>query len=151
METIKNMMTQTGEFMRVLNRDLLLFLLDLEVKRARRYQNFFSILILKLVQSSSDHNGESLRICYDRLADLLTNEIRETDIIGSLGKDKLAVLLPYGDVSAGSLAMARIENLMNVYGFKSDVYSVVVQQICFPMNGTSALDIIKKAVGEETS
>ncbi len=49
-----------GEFGRILKRDLFLFLLDLEVKRARRYQNFLSILIMKIVGSSYSNNGEGL-------------------------------------------------------------------------------------------
>lgn len=144
-------MRQAGEFRRVLNQDLLLFLLDLEVKRARRYQNFLSILTLKLVQSSPGPNGDGLNACYERLVGLLEDEIRETDIIGSLRKDKLAILLPYCDVSAGSLARARFENLLTFYDFKREGYSVVIQQIYFPMDGASEIDILKKAMGEEAS
>ena len=39
---------------RILDKNLFLFLLDLEVKQARRYQNFLSILILKLNALSKD-------------------------------------------------------------------------------------------------
>ena len=151
MKSLGEVMRKAGEFSRVLNRDLLLFLLNLEVKRARRYQNFLSILVLKLVQWPSEHNGDGLKACYERLAGLLEDEIRETDIIGFLREDKLAILLPYCDVSAGSLARARFENLLTFYDFKREGYSVEIQQIYFPMNGTSEIDIIKKAMGEEVS
>src|SRR5512137_1800935 len=74
---------------RILNREIFLYLLDLEVKRARRYQNFFSVLILKLVQLSSKDNGSRLQNCYNQLSHLLREEFRESDILGSLGENKL--------------------------------------------------------------
>ena len=85
-------------FGRILNRDLFLFLLDLEVKRARRYQNFLCLLLLKIKQFSKEDNGGGLQACYQTLSNLLMEEIRESDIIGSLELDKLVVLLPYADV-----------------------------------------------------
>lgn len=139
-----------GEFGRVLKRDLFLFLLDLEVKRARRYQNFLSILILKLVRSSYSNNGEGLQTCHKLLAGSLTDEMRETDIIGSLGEDKLVVLLPYADVSAGNIVRSRFEDLLKYYDLKSNGYEAIVRQFCFPINGTSTIDLLKKAIGEET-
>ena len=44
---------------RILDKDLFLYLLDLEVKRARRYQNFISILLMKLVPFSKEGNGKN--------------------------------------------------------------------------------------------
>ena len=41
---------------RVLDKDLFLFLLDLEVKRARRYQNFICLPLPKLKPSSKSDN-----------------------------------------------------------------------------------------------
>ena len=71
-------------FGRILNRGLFLFLLDLEVKRARRYQNFLCLVFFKIKQFSKEDNGGGLKACYQTLSDLLMEEIRESDIIGSL-------------------------------------------------------------------
>jgi len=136
-------------FGRILKWDLFLFLLDIEVKRALRYQNFFSILVLKLVRSSCSSNGDGLQACHKLLTGLLTDEIRETDIIGYLGEDKFIVLLPYADVSAGNLVRFRFENLLKYYDLKSNGYETAIRQISFPMNGTSTVDLIKKAMEEE--
>ena len=138
-----------GAFGRILKWDLFLFLLDIEVKRALRYQNFFSILVLKLVRSSCGSNGEGLQACLKLLTGLLTNEIRETDIIGYLGEDKLIVLLPYADVSAGNIVKFRFENLLRYYDLKSNGYETAIRQVCFPMNGTSTVDLMRKAMDEE--
>jgi hypothetical protein len=130
---------------RILERDLFLFLLDMEVKRARRYQNFLSILILKLVRNSLGNSDEGLEACYSMLVGLLNEEMRESDIIGSLAEDGLIVLLPYADITAGSIVRNRFEALLKYYDLKGNGYEVSVRQVGFPTNGTSSIDLIRKA------
>jgi len=131
---------------RILNSDLFLFLLDLEVKRARRYQNFLSIILMKLVQDPSSNNGGQLKICYKALTDLLAGEIRETDILASLGENRIVALLPYADASAGSHAKSRLESILKYYDFRGKGYGVVVHRFCFPSNGTDTIDLLRKAL-----
>jgi GGDEF domain-containing protein len=139
------------ELSRILNREIFLYLLDLEVKRARRYQNFFSVLILKLVQLSSKDNGRGLHNCYNQLSHLLREEFRESDILGSLGENKLVALLPYADVSAGGQARSHFEASLEYYDFKKEGYEVKIDQLCFPMDGTDTRDLIKKVIGVEAN
>jgi GGDEF domain-containing protein len=146
--------SEKGEEMglsRILNREIFLYLLDLEVKRARRYQNFFSVLILKLVQLSNHDNCSGLNTCYKQLIHLLREEIRESDILGSLGENKLVALLPYADMSAGGQVRSHFESSLKYYDFKKEGYEVRIDQICFPMDGTDATDLIKKAIGPEAN
>jgi len=147
--------TFMGEFRsshgRVLDRDLFFFLLDLEVKRARRYQNFLCLLILipKIKTSLKEDNGNGFETCYQTLIQLLTREVRETDLIGSLGEHKLAVLLPYADVLAGGHAKSRHEKTLEYYDFHNKGFEVMVDQVCFPMNGADTGDLLRKALGAE--
>ena len=134
-----------AELGRILNRDLFLFLLDLEVKRARRYQNFLCVLLLSLRHCSHEGNGGGFQSCHQILSHLLEVEVRETDIIGSMEKDQLAVLLPYADVSAGGHAKSRFEGTLKYCDFASKGYEVVVHQISFPADGTDICDLIEKA------
>ncbi|MEW6375895.1 MAG: hypothetical protein AB1502_08910 [Thermodesulfobacteriota bacterium] len=138
-------------FSRVLNRDLFLFLLDLEVKRARRYQNFLCLMFLKIKQCSKNNSVLDFRTCYETLSDLLTVEMRESDILGSITENKLAILLPYTDVKAGNRAKSRFEDTLKYYDFKNRGFEVMIEQICFPVNGTNAMDLIKKVLGGETA
>ena len=140
-----------AEFGRILNKDLFLYLLDLEVKRARRYQNFLCLLLLKLRQLPRNNNGRYFQSCQETLGNLLSSEMRETDIIGSLGKDKLVAFLPYADASAGGYAKSRFESTLKYYDFQSKGYEVTIDQICFPVNGADTIEIIKKALGAESS
>jgi GGDEF domain-containing protein len=139
------------ESSRILNRELFLYFLDLEVKRARRYQNFFSILILKLAQCSSHDNEKGLQTCYQQLIHLLRDEFRESDILGSLGENRLVALLPYADQWAGGHAKFHCEGSLKYYDFKSEGYEVMIDQICFPIDGTDTNDLVKKVMGTETS
>jgi GGDEF domain-containing protein len=134
---------------RVLNREIFLYLLDLEVKRARRYQNFFCVLILKLVQLSSKENGNGLHNCYNQLSHLLREEFRESDILGSLGENKLAALLPYADGSAGGQARSHFQASLEYCDFKKEGYEVKIEQFCFPMDGTDTRDLIRKVIGSD--
>ena len=137
-------------FGRILNRDLFLFLLDLEVKRAQRYQNFLCLMLFKIKQFSQEDNGGGLEACYQTLSDLLMEEIRESDIIGSLELDKLVVLLPYADVKAGDHVKSRFEDALEFYDFKSKGFEIMIDRVCFPIHGTGTMDLIRKTFGTET-
>ena len=62
---------------RILGRDVVLNLLDLEVKRSRRYQNFFGILVMRLNQLANHDNGVHQLSCYQKLTHILEEELRE--------------------------------------------------------------------------
>jgi PleD family two-component response regulator len=129
---------------RIPNREMFLYLLDLEIKRAIRYQNFFCILKLKLSQLPENRNGKGPQVCYQTLRHLLIEEMRESDILGSLGDDQLAILIPYADPSAGSSAKSRLEGSLKYFEFKKEGYEVMVDQISFPLDGTDTPDLVGK-------
>jgi diguanylate cyclase (GGDEF)-like protein len=138
-------------FGRILNRHLFLFLLDLEVKRARRYQNFICIMLLKIKQFSQEADGGGLETCCRTVSNLLTEEIRESDVVGSLELDKLVVLLPYADVKAGIHVQSRFKDALEYYNFKSKGFEILIDQVCFPIHGTDTMDLIRKALGGESA
>ena len=138
-------------FGRILNRDLFLFLLGLEVKRARRYQNFLCLMFLKIKQFLQEGEGGGLQVCNRRLSNLLAEEIRESDMIGSLELNKLVVLLPYADSKAGASVKSRFEDTLKYYDFKSKGFEIMINQVCFPVNGSDTLELVKKALGGESA
>jgi len=139
------------EFGRILRKDLFLYFLDLEVKLARRYQNFLCLLLLNLKQLHKMDNERYFQTCQQTLGNLLGREMRETDMLGFLGKNKLAVLLPYADASAGDHAKSRVESTLKYYDFEGKGYEVTIDKICYPMHGTDTMELIKKALGTEPS
>jgi hypothetical protein len=134
---------------RILGRDFFLYVLDHEVKRARRYQNFISILLMRLVPSSGENPGKSNEFCRQMLASVLLDEMRETDILGSLGDNRWVAMLPYADVGAGDQAKSRFVSALKYYDFTSRGYQVEVKQFCFPRNGTNTPDLIRRALEGE--
>jgi len=129
---------------RIVNKDLFLNRLDLEVKRARRYQNFFSILRLKLSPLSGIENGEGLKDCRRALSNFLAEELRESDILGFLVDDQWAILIPYADLSAIGLLRSRIMGSLENYEFNKKGCAVKTDLICFPIDGTNTADLIGK-------
>ena len=136
---------------RILDREQFLFFLDLEVKRARRYQNFFSILILKMAHISSHENEGRSQIGQRSLAHLFQDGLRESDILGSLAENRLVVLLPYADQNAGGGAKIRVEGDLQYYDFKNEGYEVTIDQVSFPKDGANIADLEKKVLGTEFS
>jgi diguanylate cyclase (GGDEF)-like protein len=132
-------------FGRILNRDLFHFVLDIEVKRSRRYQNFLCLMLFKIKQFSQEGDRGGMQACYRKLGDLLMEETRESDIIGSLELDKLVVLLPYADMKAGAHVKSRFEDTLKYYDFKSKGIEIMIDQVCFPINGSDTTDLIKRA------
>ncbi len=139
-----------GGSSRIVSRDLFLYLLDLEVKRARRYQNFLCLLLLNFDQSpiASEANLPS---CHEIFSNLLMDETRETDILGSLGEKTLAILLPYADNAAGTHAKARFEGALKCFDSERKGYRIRIEQVCFPINGTDTNDLIRNAFGHQMS
>jgi len=133
-------------FKRILSKDLFLYLLDLEVKRGDVTRIFLSILVLDLVTLPKGDGGTDLETTYQTLTTLLKDEMRETDIFGALGENRLIVLLPYADLLAGELAKSRFETILAHYDFKSKGYKVKVHQVSFPTNGTDTAELMKKLV-----
>lgn len=137
-------------FGRVLNRDLFVFLLDLEIKRARRYQNFICLLLLRLKPFPQNDHDPDFQDCCNALSNLLMEEMRDSDILGFVGEHELAILLPYADVLAGDNAKSRFEAVLKYFDPKSKGYEVMIDQVCFPGNGTNSLELIKNALEKES-
>jgi len=135
-----------GELNRILHQEIFLYLLDLEVKRARRYQDFFSILILRMNRLPNHDNGKGQQTCYWMLSNLLKEELRDSDILGSLGEKKMVAILPYADSSAANIAKGRFESSLRYCDFASEGYEVKVDQVCFPADGTDINELVKKVV-----
>ena len=131
---------------RILNRNLFLFILDVEVKRSRRYQNFLCLMLFKIKQFPQEGDRESVQACYRKLGDLLMEETRESDIIGLLESDRYVVLLPYADMKAGAHVKSRFEDTLKYYDFKSRGIDILIDQVCFPVNGSDTMDLIQRAL-----
>ncbi len=136
---------------RLLDRESFIQYLDLEVKRSMRYQNFFCLLVLKLNPVSLQEGGKALQSCYQTLAQGAREELRESDVIGSLEKDRMAALLPYADLTTGGTVKTRMEESLRYYDFKREGFEVSIDQVSFPMDGTETIDLLQKVMGKSVT
>ena len=126
----------------VLDQEQFLLFLDHELNRARRYQNFLSLLFFK-IQPQTQTRLDRLADLMSDILTLLKDEIRDSDLLSSLAEDKLAVLLPYADFEAGFLVLKRLTGVLEGYDFQSRGVKVGVEQFTFPMNGGNPRDFIR--------
>ena len=136
---------------RILNRETFFYLLDMEVKRSRRYQNFFSVLVLRFYQLFGEDNSGKLLNCSNHLTQLMQGEFRESDVLASLGGNTLVALLPFADESAVSKVRSHFESSLESCDLKNKGYDVRINQVCFPMDGTSSRDLIRNIIGPEAT
>jgi hypothetical protein len=135
-----------SDIRRIKSRETFLYFLDLEVKRARRYQDFFSIILLKLIKSSRRMQEVATETHYQTLTKVLAEEIRETDVLGVMQEDKIAILLPYANEESAELAQSRFHNFLKPYDFKSKGCEIEFKRFCFPLDGVNTADILKKVI-----
>jgi GGDEF domain-containing protein len=120
-------------FGHVFNRQSFLFLLDLEIKKAQRYQNYLSLLSL------------TPSISLKTLANLLMDDLRETDVIGQSGANRLLVMMPYADMAGAHQVRKRLEQILQDYGFGAKGLNIEIGEVCFPTHATNIEDLLQKA------
>jgi PleD family two-component response regulator len=128
----------------VLLPDFFDYLVEWEIKRSLRYQDFATLLILE-----PDHRPY-LPETVVTLVTLIKKNIRETDIIGRIGDIRFGVLLIKSDLDGSYNTAARIMDHVSKYIFsqeKTQHLTVSIGGACFPINLTSkeGYELFKKA------
>ena len=131
-------------FGNVLNRESFLFLLDLEIKRAQRYQNFLSLLSLTFGHLDPSM-GEHASISMKTLANLVKYDLRETDIVGLGAGNLLLVMLPYADMAGAHTVRERLKQILYEYGFGRKGFTVEINEVCFPTHANNFDDLLRMA------
>jgi len=128
----------------LLNRQFFLFLLELEIKKAQRYQNYLSLLSFTFSHLNSSR-GENPNISLKTLANLLKDELRDTDILAQNGENRLLIMLPYADMAGARRVRERLENMLQEYGFGKKGLAIEIDEICFPTHATNVDDLLRMA------
>jgi len=129
---------------RVNTKETFIYLLDLEIKRSRRYQEFLCIIEVKLIRSVRVPQGVAIEQCFKKLKDALAKETRATDVVGVLEENTIGILLPYADPESSALAESRFKGFLQPYDFEGRGCEVQMKRLCYPSDGTNTMDLIEK-------
>jgi GGDEF domain-containing protein len=131
-------------FGNVFNWQSFLILLDLEIKRARRYQNHLSLLFLTFGHLAPSLE-ENTSISFKTLANLVKSGLRDSDIVGQGAGNRLLVMLPYADMAGTHRVRERLEKILYEYGFGRKGFTVEINEVCFPTHATNFDDLLRMA------
>ncbi len=129
-------------FGNVLKRQGFLLLLDYEIKKAQRYQNYLSLLSLTFEHLNSLRE-ENSSVSLKTVGNLIKDELRETDVVGHSGTNRLMVMLPYADMAGAHKVRKRLKQILQDYRFDRKRLSVEISEVCFPTHGTTIDDLIR--------
>ena len=131
-------MSDSNREHRILEPQVFDYFLDLEVDRARRYQNYVSLLSLKIEAGEGGAPLEEKD--FEALVELLKEELREVDVIGRNEDGSISIILLHADLQSTERVVARIHARLSDYTFdlRGEQKRVAVGGACCP---TQASDI----------
>ena len=127
---------------RVLTPEAFDFVLNNELKRAMRSQNYLTLLQIEATESSPEGGGpvELAR----ELARVVSREVRETDLISRNDRGRLSVVLLDADLPNSMRVLERLISRFEHYEFTS-TRSVAVGAACCPTHGADAESLRRAA------
>ena len=108
-----------GEIMHpdVLKSDELMFVLEKEIAKSKRYSAPFSVVALSFVRAKpkmkSLEHLVTIEAVLEAAMETLVSTFREVDYIGQIGKNKVLVILPMIDRERARLALERVLRLLH--------------------------------------
>lgn len=107
--------------------------LDLELKRARRYSIFVSMVVLDLSGLGETEKGEKSQVL-ERLIDLLKNNIREIDRVAAIDDSRIALLFPETSRQGAEVVSRRLmEQVKDVVAREGEKSALVpMEMVSYP-------------------
>ena len=130
---------------RVLTSSAFEFVLDGELKRAVRSQNFLTLVVLE-----TRREWEGLEVTADdgtveEVAQVIGREVRDTDLIGKTDKGSLALVLLDADFDSSTRVIDRVVSRIDSYDFPTPL-RISVGAACYPTHAVDADSLKRQAV-----
>jgi GGDEF domain-containing protein len=121
------------------------FVLDSELKRAVRSQNYLTLVVLE-----ARREWEGMMMTADdgtvqEVGQLIGREVRDTDLIGHTGKGTLALVLLDADFEHSAQVIDRLVSRIENYEFPTPL-SIAVGAACFPTHAVDAESLKRQAL-----
>ena len=134
-----------------LDRNLIEYLLELEVRKATRYLYYFSVLVIRLDGMTDRVDAVADEPAHQTLGYLMRDEIRTTDLLGKRLDNSFFIILHYTDLENAVKVGQRIRERVEHYTFETvpgkDHRTVSIGVSCFPTNANDVTGLIQKADG----
>ncbi len=121
------------------------FVLDSELKRAVRSQNY---LTLVTVEASREGDGTTVTAddgTLQEVAQLIGREVRDTDMIGHTDRGTLAVVLLDADFAHSERVINRLVSRIESYPFPTPM-RIAVGAACYPTHAVDADSLKRQAL-----
>jgi hypothetical protein len=121
------------------------FVLGSELGRALRSQNFFTLVV---VETSREWEGVTVTADEEtvlKVAQLISKEIRETDVLGHTDKGTLGVVLIDADFEHSTRVIDRLVARVENYEFPSPL-RIAVGAACYPTHAMDAESLKHQAM-----
>src|SRR5687768_173348 len=130
---------------RVLTPSAFEFVLDGELRRAVRSQNFLTLVVLE-----TRREWEGLEVTaddgtVDAVAQLIGREVRDTDLLGKTDKGTLSLVLLDTDFENSARVIDRLVSRIDSYGFPTPL-RISVGAACYPTHAVDADTLKRQAV-----
>jgi hypothetical protein len=138
-------MTFYEENSKVLTPGAFEFVLDSELKRAVRSQNY---LTLVTVEASREWEGMTVTAddgTLQEVAQLISREVRDTDLIGHTDRGTLAVVLLDADFEHSERVINRLVSRIENYEFPAQM-RIAVGAACYPTHAVDADSLKRQAL-----
>ena len=121
------------------------FVLDGELKRAVRSQNFLTLVVLE-----AKREWEGLMVTADdgtveEVAQIVGREIRDTDLIGHTEKGTLSLVLLDADYDSSTRVIDRLVQRIDSYDFPTPL-RISVGAACYPTHAVDSSSLKRQAV-----
>ena len=138
-------MTFYEENSKVLTPGAFEFVLDSELKRAVRSQNY---LTLVTVEASREWEGMTVTAddgTLQEVAQLISREVRDTDLIGHTDRGTLALVLLDADFEHSERVINRLVSRIENYEFPAQM-RIAVGAACYPTHAVDADSLKRQAL-----
>jgi hypothetical protein len=121
------------------------FVLDSELKRAVRSQNFLTLVVLEAARE-----WEGMMVSADdgtvyQVAQIIGKEVRDTDLIGHTDRGVLALVLLDADFEHSTRVIDRLVSRIENYEFPT-VLRIAVGAACYPTHAVDADSLKRQAM-----
>jgi hypothetical protein len=121
------------------------FVLDSELRRAVRAQNFLTLVVLEAAREWDGVLVTADEGTVQEVADIVGREVRETDLLGHSDKGSVAIVLLDADFEHSAQVIERLVSRIEHYEFPTAL-RIAVGAACYPTHALDAAALKREAM-----